>query len=214
MFKKLNQQIESLKQRKHYFESDWATVGHKALMDFYVKIIPKVVDAERCSIFIHDPGNQEVWYRSGTGQFEREIQLTTDSSSVARDVIDNGKAIILENTENMEGEGLDTGTGIPARNVLCVPIRSLDGKEITGAVQVLNKADNKSFTEDDQMLVEEMAHYLESSLENFFFNEQAIDTVQSLMALLIRIVSSAFVLGILLSSFLAIYTVMAIAMTW
>ena len=185
MFKKLNSQIEALDVKKQYFDLEWEE-GHQNLLTFYVKIIPIVLNAERCSIFIHDPATREIWLKCGTGVNERDIRLDTETPSVVGTVIGTGEYQIINDLEKKSGvhKNIDKMTGFETHNVLCVPIKSLNGKENMGAVEVLNKIGDVSFSEDDRKLVEELAHFLQFSIENIYFNVEATGVLKAMKSLL------------------------------
>lgn len=192
MFNKIGKQIEALDEQKHYFDLEWEE-GHHNLLNFYVKIIPIVVNAERCSIFIHNPETREIWLKCGTGVNEMEIRVDREAPSVVGNVIDTGEHKIVNDMDEKNGlhKKIDELTGFETHNILSVPIKSLDGKEVMGAVQVLNKKGGMNFTEDDMKLVEEMAHYLQLTIENIYFNVEAtgaLKAVKSLLSLVVTVV--------------------------
>lgn len=181
MFNKLNRQISALDDKRAYLNADWDPSGNKALLEFYVKIMPKVLNAERCSIFIHDPTTREIWLKAGTGLAEKEIRVGESDDSVVGEVVETGEHRIISGLEERNGihKEIDKKTGFVTRDILAIPIKSLDGNEVMGAVQVLNKRDGSSFTEDDRTLLQEMAHYLELTIENIFFNAEATGLLRS-----------------------------------
>jgi len=190
MFNKLNTRIEALDAQKQYFDLEWEE-GHQNLLTFYVKIIPIVLNAERCSIFIHNPATREIWLKCGTGVNERDIRLKTETPSVVGTVIGTGAYQIINGLEKTSGvhKDIDKMTGFETHNVLCVPIKSLNGKENMGAVEVLNKKGDATFSEEDRKLVEELAHFLQFSIENIYFNVEATGVLKAMKSLLSTIVT-------------------------
>ena len=186
MFKKLHQQIEALDAKKNYLDADWERDEHP-LLNFYVKIMPKVLDAERCSIFIHDPDKAITWLKAGTGLEERDIEVTGEYESVVGKVISTGKHKVvtgLDKEKNGIHKQLADKTGFVTRDILCVPIKSLDATKVMGAVQLLNKKDGTAFTDADVTMVEELAHYLELTIENIYFNQEFISVLDNTFNLL------------------------------
>ena len=183
MFDKLNQQIHTLENKRQYLESDWQKDEHP-LMSFYIKIMPLTLNAERCGIFIFDPDQKTIWLKAGTGLHERAIQVTDEFDSVVGKVISSGQHIIVSDLDKEHGihKQTDATTGFVTRNILCIPIKSLDGKRVMGAVQLLNKKDGKSFNDDDLSLINEMAHYLELTIENIYFNQEVTSLLKDISA--------------------------------
>lgn len=190
MFKKLNRDIDALDDKRAYLDADWDPAGSKALLGFYVKIMPKALNAERCSIFIYDPATKEIWLKAGTGMAEREIRVGKDAPSIVGEVVDTGRHAIVTGLEDKNGahKKVDSQTGFVTRDVLAIPIKSLDGKQVTGAVEVLNKKEG-SFTEEDRKLLEEMAHYLELTMENIYFNIETANVLRNMLGTLTKGVS-------------------------
>ena len=125
-----------------------AVGGDDPLLDFYVKVTAKVLDCERCSIFIRDRATGKVFLKSGTGLKERDIVVDVDTSVVGK-VIETGEPVIMEGMHQREGvhKAIDARTGFTTRNILCIPVYSLNSKRVVGAVQVLNKVDGTPFDE-------------------------------------------------------------------
>lgn len=190
MFKKFTRKIEKLDEQTQYFYSDWGK-GHHALLDFYVKIMPVVVGAERCSIFIHDPERKEIWLKSGTGITEKEIVISSGADSVVGDVIATGKSVIVTDIKQEESihKIIDKQTGFITNDILCVPIKSLDGRSIMGAVELLNKKGNDTFNDKDQELLEEMVHYLELTVETMYASTQATGILKTFTTSLSMIIT-------------------------
>lgn len=176
MFEKLKKRIEALDDRWHHL-AEWHTEGSNAVLEFYVKILPKTADAERCNIFIRVPTSEGIWLKVGTGETEREIKLSEDADPVVTEVITTGKARLISSHHQDADDQESDSTG----DVLCIPLKSLDGKEIVGAVQLMDKRGSASFDDLDRESVEEVAHYLEVRFETIFFNIQPADMTKSIV---------------------------------
>ena len=206
MFTTLKETIKLLKQRREYLDVDWQKEEHP-LLNFYVKIMPVVLNAERCSIFIHDPDKSITWLKVGTGLAERDIEVTGEYESVVGKVITTGEHKIvtgLDRDENGIHKQLADKTGFVTRDILCIPLKSLDGNKVTGAVQLLNKKDGTAFNDADLKLVEEVAHYLELTIENIYFNQEitgVLDSTFNLLEKITYILITAMILLIIFLSF-------------
>lgn len=143
------------------------------ILSFYTRIMPRVIDVERCSVFIHDAGRDKVWLKAGTGVGEHEIEVPT-RGSVVGDVIASGEPVIVSELAARPGahKGTDEKTGFVTRNVLCVPITSPIRKQVTGAFQFLNKLDDREFTEEDMSLALEAAEHLQTEVDDIFLGQE------------------------------------------
>jgi transcriptional regulator with GAF, ATPase, and Fis domain len=167
--------LSNLRMRLDHVSNAWTVHDHESLMKFYVDIIPKLLHAERCSIFIVESEDKVLWLKYGTGLKEKEIMPPVEGTVVGK-VISSGTCVIDNNIDSNSEyqQDLLASTGFLAHNILCAPIKSLTGGAATGAIQVLNKKEDKQFTGDDGKILQEVAHYLSIALESFVINEEMI----------------------------------------
>ena len=142
--------IAELKLRLERVAQSWTVDDYRALTKFYVKILPKITGAERCTIYIIEMATEKICSIFGTGLEERQIEPPRDGSIVG-EVISSGKGIIVNDLETRDGfhAHTDTETGYSTRNMICAPIKSASTHGVTGAIQVLNKRLHGSFTKAD-----------------------------------------------------------------
>lgn len=191
MLKNMRVQFNRLKdRRKAYFGSDQPG-SREGVLSFYTRVIPKVTDAERCSIFINDPDKHQIWLKVGTGVKEAEIAVPTEGSVVG-DVIKSGKTMIVTDLEHKKGahKEVDQKTGFVTRNLLCVPIVSKSRNEVTGAFQILNKKNNQQFTAEDVALAEELAEHLQMEVDRIFLDQEMFHFTERLYATANRALTS------------------------
>ena len=208
MFKKFKNRIDDRTLNEVVVERYWNPEEQKRVLNFYIKILPQLIGAERCSIFIIDPNDATVWLRAGTGIMERQIEVPS-ASSIAGEVIQSGKSVRMDHLDEKPGvpKRTDEATGFTARELLCVPIHGVRKAQVIGAIELLNKSGG-AFSEDDQALLTEAAHNLSLLFQKFFPNQQ----VATLSGKLYRIGESvlstvvfifAAALGVLLLIFMA-----------
>ncbi len=115
---------------------------------------PRVVGAERCSIFILDEANQELVLE--IPGHEREYRMPADRG-IAGWVITHGIPQIVNDVEQ-DARWYDViarEADFPNRSLACVPIRVKE--RIIGAMQLLNKRDSETFTDKDVQLLTALA---------------------------------------------------------
>lgn len=171
----LTRAFEAQRMRLHYVNRAWTVKNYEALLRFFVNMVPRMMDAERCGVFILDPKTDRVVSKLGTDIGEHEIEAPLEGSIVGR-AISSGECIVENALEQRSGfhQEADKQTGFVTRNLVCAPIRSLAGGKPTGAIEVLNKLGGQPFTDDDVALVNEVADYLSLALENILVNEEII----------------------------------------
>ena len=170
----LTEKLNILRTKQKQVDAAWEKTGNKALIEFFVDIIPKVLDVERCSIFVHDPSEEKVWIQSGTGIGERQIEVPKSSSVVGR-VVETGQPVVEYDMLSMVGAH-DTEamrTGFTVKDTLCVPVHGVSVDRITGAIQVLNKKGiDPEYSQEDLKILERLSFHLEMNIENIFLRQE------------------------------------------
>ena len=80
MLSDVKRQLDDLSSRQEALSEEIDPKRQSKLLDFYIRIAPRVLNAERCSVFIHDPENRKVWLKMGTGVTERGIEVSLSAA--------------------------------------------------------------------------------------------------------------------------------------
>lgn len=173
MLKKLKLQLDRLRSKRDLSLTQERSEQASRRLKFYVKIVTKVIDAERCSVFIADPRHRKTWLKAGTGLQEHDIEVPEGDSVVSR-VIHGGETIKVSGLDRREGAHKDTDekTGFVTRDILCVPVRSAQRDEVIGAFEVLNKRNGKEFDQDDEAILNEIVEHLEMDFDSVFLDQE------------------------------------------
>ncbi len=171
----LGRTFDALRLRLKHVNDAWTVDNYEALLGFYVRTVPRILDAERCGLFILDPASGRILSRAGTDLGAGDIEAPIEGSIVGQ-VVTTGEAVIDNALGTREGyhQTADAITGFDTRSVICVPIRSPAGGRVTGAVEVLNKRGAQGFSSADAEAVQEIADYLAMVLENILLNEEIV----------------------------------------
>jgi len=172
-FSDVKSKMNQLKAKRTSAASGNQVAETQKLLPFYINMMTKLADCERCSVFIHDSAQGKVWLKAGTGVTEREIEVPKEGSVVG-DVIASGQSKILNDIDTHSGihKQVDDKTGFTTRNILCVPIKSSSRNEVSGAIQLLNKSGNPGFTNEDLSLAEEIAGHLKKEVDTIFLDQE------------------------------------------
>jgi signal transduction histidine kinase len=124
---------------------------------------PKVVGAERCSIFILDEAKNELVLEIPGEQ--RTFRMPADRG-IAGWVATHGVGQIVNDVEQDSRwyDGIGREADFVTRSILCVPMRLKD--RTVGAMQLLNKADGKGFNDQDMQLLTTLAAQAAIAIEN------------------------------------------------
>jgi adenylate cyclase len=124
-----------------------------------------LINAERGTIFLNDPQTSELYTRVAVGKHAREIRML-NHLGIAGSVFKSGVGLIIHGafTHARLNHHIDNQTGYVTRNIICVPLRTLNGRTI-GVSELLNKIDGQ-FTEDDRELLESLVRQAAIALES------------------------------------------------
>ncbi|MBF0177123.1 MAG: sigma-54-dependent Fis family transcriptional regulator [Magnetococcales bacterium] len=163
----LQRELHQLENFLEQVQRSWTLDDQESLLQFYVDILPVLIGAERCSIFFVDLSRRNVWLKSGTGLRFRQIEAPLEGSVVGR-AVSSGRCVIDNNLERQAGfhTRTDAETGFVTRNLICVPVQSRVGPEVTAVVELLNKTTPEGFTDSDQQRILAMVRHLSVVIDN------------------------------------------------
>lgn len=163
-----------LRQRLNQVMLSWTVEDYRAFVQLFVKLLPSLLAAERCTIFIIEMGTERICSIFGTGIHEKEIEPPKKGSVVGQ-VISSGQSVVENNLAAKQGfhAQVEEETGFTTRSMVCAPIKSRTGHGATGAIQVLNKREG-DFQSADLALLEEVADYLSISIESIILNQEIL----------------------------------------
>ncbi|MEO5377024.1 MAG: sigma-54-dependent Fis family transcriptional regulator [Magnetococcus sp. DMHC-6] len=171
----IHQRLLLLKSHLDRVNRAWTPNDYEHLMMFFVDVLPKLMQAQRCSIFIADRESDHVWLKFGTGVQEKQIEAPK-LGSIVGEALHSGAAIIQNNLENKFGFHTiaDQKNAFFTYNLICVPIKSLFQEEYIGAVEVLNKLGGEPFTQEDEQFLKRVVKYLSLSIESYTVSAEII----------------------------------------
>lgn len=150
-------------------------------LSFYVHVLPKATDSERCTVFVYDPERERTWSKAGLSVAEHQIEVSKDS--VVGRVVATGEPIVAYDLDAQAGphHRVDAETGFETKSILCVPIRSSAREEITGAIEILNKRTGK-FTDEDVALAQQAADHLQREVDQAFLEQEIFGVTEVLFS--------------------------------
>ena len=165
--------LSSLQQRLTRVSGSWSVAEYNSLVSFYIRFLPKMMDVERCTIFLKEPGAESLFSMHGTGLESNVIEAPLDGSIVGR-VMASGQSVIENDllAKNRYHHEADEQTGFRSRNTLCTPMHNVSSNEVLGVIQILNRLGPDSFDEEKQKELEEIAGYLSISIESILLKKK------------------------------------------
>ncbi|MBW2630491.1 MAG: GspE/PulE family protein [Deltaproteobacteria bacterium] len=136
-------------------------------------------NAHSITIYVADRARNEIYSMFLAGSELKEIRLPIDNRSIAGYVANNGKTVNIANAYNNSelhdispelhfDSSWDRKSGFKTAQVLAVSI--LNENTLMGVIQILNRKNGESFTEEDQTFLKEMANVLGTA----FYNQERI----------------------------------------
>lgn len=137
----------------------------------FIEVAMAELNAERGTLFLHDPTTNELYSRIVQGGFHREIRIL-DTSGVTGHVFTTGESIIVEDAYSNPhfSQAVDEESGFVTRDMLCVPILTAK-KEVIGVVDMLNKREG-TFNQNDLELLTAMNRQSTLALQSAQFIER------------------------------------------
>ncbi|MCM2257888.1 MAG: GAF domain-containing protein [Vicinamibacteria bacterium] len=140
----------------------------EVLLPRMVELVSDFLEAERCTIFLHDHETDELYTKAAVG-ISGEIRFPA-GAGIAGAVFRSGLPVNIPDAyaDPRFNQEIDKQTGFHTRNILCAPIvhSSDDGARTIGVAQVLNKKGEDAFDPEDLSLLETLTGHAASAFVN------------------------------------------------
>lgn len=140
------------------------------LLPLILREAARVVEADRCSLFIIDRARNELWSRVAQGA-KQEIRVPL-GQGIAGSVAQTGEVVNLRDAydDARFQRDWDSKNNYRTKSVLCVPMRDTRG-EITGVIQALNAVGGEFDAEDEELLMA-LGGQAAQAIENAMLHEE------------------------------------------
>lgn len=130
-----------------------AETNTDTLLKTVAEEIKKVLNADRCTVFLLDKEKNELWSKVALGMESTEIRLSADTG-IAGYSAKTGEIINIKDaySDPRFNKDIDKQTGYVTKNMITMPIWNLK-HEILGVFQVLNKPDGEFTKQDEETLL-------------------------------------------------------------
>jgi signal transduction histidine kinase len=150
------------------------------LNEMLVKISEKaceVMEADRCSIFLHDPNADELWSTVAMGMAGQVIRIPSSIGFVGY-CFQTGETVNLEDayTDERFNREVDLKSGYRTRSVLCMPLYTREGLRL-GIIQLLNKREGV-FTKEDETFLQTFGNNASVFIEMAQLQKARIDALE------------------------------------
>lgn len=172
----------------YIFDSMDAREEIQEMFKLGVTVIAEMLSAKIVSLMLLDRDRKELFIKSAYGLEEHVVARTRVKigSGIAGKVAESGQGLLVE---DIEKSGFKTTPNHPqyeTKSFLSVPLRV--GSTVIGVINVNNKTENCSFTEDDLTLLTSLSQRLSKVIERIRTAEDSNaflgETIQSLRSML------------------------------
>jgi hypothetical protein len=142
----------------------------KKILGKLTNIAKKLLNADICSIFLHDKKNRQLW--TIVAEKVDEIRIP-DNKGIAGQVFHSGELLhILDAYQDPRfDQETDKKIGYHTKNMLALPLINNTGSAF-GVLEIINKLDDTSFGHEDIDLLKHITSYAASIIDNFFLNDE------------------------------------------
>ena len=154
-----------------------STLNLKMVLDLVMTKVKEVLDVEAGSLLLLGKEHKELTFEIALGEKWQTLKgkRMTVKQGIFGQLVKSGEPFLIPDVSKEERFdcGLDEETGFTTRSTLCVPITTRG--DVIGVLQVINKRDETSFTEDDMSLLSSIARYAAIAIENaWLYDEQKL----------------------------------------
>lgn len=149
------------------------------LLEYTAGQVTSALKADRCSIFLLDEAKGQIWSKLASKQTD-QIRFPR-GEGLAGHTIDTGETLLVPDpyADPRFNRGVDDKTGYRTRNLVCVPLKNVEGRCI-GCFQVVNKLDG-SFDRSDLDYLEAFASQAAVAIDSAQLHEEKEGVIQDLV---------------------------------
>jgi len=138
----------------------------------------ELVEADRCSLFLHDPNADELWSTAALGMGKEVIRIPS-GSGVAGYCFQTGETLNIEDayTDPRFNKEVDAQTGYRTQSILCMPLYKRDGQRL-GVIQLLNKKSGR-FDDEDAIFLRNFGNHASVFIEMAQLRKARIDSIEN-----------------------------------
>jgi signal transduction histidine kinase len=164
----------------------------KPLLQDIISAATELTDTEVSSVLLVDSKSGDLFFEAATGIKKYEVErIPVPKESIAGWIVENNEPLVIDDVSQDPrwSSKVDDASGFVTRSILGVPLSVKD--RVIGALEVLNKKSEGSFSEEDVHLLSTLAVQAAVAIENarlFQQSDQIADVVHELRTPLTSIV--------------------------
>mgnify|MGYP001810072957 CR=1 FL=1 len=166
------------------------TLELESLLPGIIAHVTDVMEADRSTLFLHDPKTATLWTIVAQGLDTNEIRIPV-GAGICGHVAERRERLNIADAYDCAyfDQSFDRKTGYRTRSVLCMPLDDRQGG-LLGVIQVLNKKDGGIFTDDDESFLSTLSVQIAMLLENANLYRKIEHTFENVVAAIARAIDS------------------------
>ena len=142
------------------------------LLQLIVSSAARVVEADRCTLFLVDHERGEIWSKVAQGVGITEIRFPL-GRGIAGAVAQTNTSVNIPDAyaDPRFNQSVDKQTGYRTRSILCIPMRSV-AHEVVGVLQALNRLDGNPFNDEDEELLSALGGQAAAAVNNALLHHE------------------------------------------
>lgn len=144
----------------------------RTLLTLIIDKAPRVVAADRASVFLYDDKPDQLWTLAASGLGENEEIRVPSTHGIVGHVFTTAKILNIPDAyaDQRFNPDVDKQTNYHTRNILCAPIFN-KGRKPIGVVQLINKIDG-TFDASDESIIEVFCDLAAVAIENVLLYDE------------------------------------------
>lgn len=129
------------------------------ILEAFTLKIGQILEADRTTIFLVDEEKQQLWSKIAQGEGDEKVEIRLPMNlGIAGQVATTGEGLNIPDAyaHPLFNPEVDRQTGYQTRNILCMPIFDTQ-QQVVAIAQLLNKAGDQPFTQQDEERFQDFA---------------------------------------------------------
>ena len=154
-----------------------STLDMEELLEAIMESAQIVMQSEAGSLMMVDEESGDLVVKVATGPIKDKItgMRVPRGEGIAGWVAEHGRSLLVSDVDRDKRfyRGMDEVTGFKTRSIICTPMKLRD--QVIGVLEVINRNDGSSYSEDDITLLETLAHQAAIVIERAQLHQAALE---------------------------------------
>lgn len=157
-------------------------ISNNEILEALAKMGRDIVYADRCTIWLLDKKEEILWTQVADGVDKITME---PKEGIVGACVQSGEAEIINDVyaDTRFNKTIDKATGYKTNTMMVIPMKNRKGK-VVGAIQVINKENQESFSQEDMKFLRLAATYIAETIKSTFLLQEIDATQRELIHIL------------------------------